>query len=100
MLSLARLAASDRTGFSGVVSSSTSSQRMAGSTSSPRISQMLCRTQQAPSTTGRSCSLTSVRFCRQAQRALSLAKASTATRRRSATFSLKACCVHVRLGCV
>uniref|UniRef100_J3L1D0 Uncharacterized protein n=1 Tax=Oryza brachyantha TaxID=4533 RepID=J3L1D0_ORYBR len=62
MLSLARLAASERTGISGEVSSSTSSYRSSGSSTSPRVSQMLCRTQQAPSTTGRSWSFTSVPF--------------------------------------
>ncbi|XP_008657795.1 GTP-binding nuclear protein Ran1B [Zea mays] len=61
---------------------------------SPRDSQMLCSTQQAPSTTGRSCSFTSVRFCRHAHRPLRRSKASTATRQTSATFSLKACCAH------
>uniref|UniRef100_A0A0E0FCW8 Uncharacterized protein n=1 Tax=Oryza meridionalis TaxID=40149 RepID=A0A0E0FCW8_9ORYZ len=61
MLSLSRLAASERTGVSGEISSSTSSYRSFGSSSSPRVSQMLWRTQQAPSTTGRSWSFTSVR---------------------------------------
>jgi hypothetical protein len=68
MSSLALVAPSDRTGFSGTVSSSSMSHRSAGSMPSPRDSQMLCSTQQAPSTTGRSCSFTSVRFCRQQAR--------------------------------
>ncbi|PWZ08329.1 GTP-binding nuclear protein Ran-1 [Zea mays] len=95
MSSLALVAPSDRTGFSGTVSSSSMSHRSAGSMPSPRDSQMLCSTQQAPSTTGRSCSFTSVRFCRHAHRPLRRSKASTATRQTSATFSLKACCAHV-----
>uniref|UniRef100_A0A0E0RBV4 Uncharacterized protein n=1 Tax=Oryza rufipogon TaxID=4529 RepID=A0A0E0RBV4_ORYRU len=90
MLSLSRLAASERTGVSGEVSSSTSSYRSSGSSSSPRVSQMLWRTQQAASTTGRSWSFTSVHSWRHAHRALSRVNASMATRLRSPTFSLKA----------
>uniref|UniRef100_A0A0E0ET79 Uncharacterized protein n=1 Tax=Oryza meridionalis TaxID=40149 RepID=A0A0E0ET79_9ORYZ len=62
-----------------------------------RLADVLRRTQQAPSTTGRSWSFTSVRFWRHAYRALSRANASTATRRRS---PLSACVCAAVLAAV
>nr|GMD92426.1 GTP-binding nuclear protein Ran-1 [Ipomoea batatas] len=96
MLSLEILALVDLSRTSGTVTSSISSMASSGSIASFLISQMLCSTQHAPSTTGKSWSLTSVLFCRQDHLPFSLAKASLAAFWTSAIFSLKACCVQVK----
>nr|GMD84038.1 GTP-binding nuclear protein Ran-1 [Ipomoea batatas] len=96
MLSLEILALVDLSRTSGTVTSSMSSMASSGSIASFLISQMLCSTQHAPSTTGKSWSLTSVLFCRQDHLPFSLAKASLAAFWTSAIFSLKACCVQVK----
>ncbi|KAB8080285.1 hypothetical protein EE612_000716 [Oryza sativa] len=98
MASRACAAAVERTAFSATMSSSKRSkaQSSASTTASPLRSQMLWRTQQAPSTVGRSSSFTSVRFWRQPHRRLRRSNASRATPRTAATFSLSMCCAHVR----
>lgn len=98
--SLAFIALPDLNPISGTISSSTRLITNSGSISSFIISHILCKTQHAPSTTGKSWSLTSVRFCKQDHRPFNLANAPLETLWISPIFSLKACWVQVKCCCV